>query len=538
MIDRPARSPDAFDRDGTGAAPRAGARRRSVAKRRAAVAWTGAATRRKVGFLLILAAVALLVWDRGTARVGPVRVRTGQPLNLVLAAMPEDLVRRGDLVDVAGDVVRRGGGGPPRAYLAVCCVPASYILRRGDRLRLGPGRDVVETSVEIVRSQTDEESHRVVRYVQGTVSGRTADLEDVTVVKQAPPPRIALTFDDGPNPAWTPQVLDLLSRYQAKATFFVLGSCAKSWPTLLEREVAEGHEIAAHSYGHASFPRLSNGTIAGDFARFEAVVLPRVSGRRIRWFRPPYGAVDARVRAAVTGQGYRVILWDADTNDWRKPAAAVIANRILAAAKGGQVVLMHDGGGDRSRTVQALSIVLPDLVERGVEMVTVSQLKGLEPLPPGDIVIVAGGREWRGRPTTVTVTARGRPLADPVTAMALEGHLLLAAGPVLKALGLAYRWEGNTQALRVDSVLGPVELRVNSRRATLGERDVLLLTPMVRLEDQVLVAASLLAKVAQAVVTVSPDGSSVAFETPEAALETPSVGRGTAEATPLLLSAP
>lgn len=537
MSDRPARSSEGLDHDATLGAGCADAARRSVAKWGAATGSTGAALRRRVGFLLIFAAVGLVVWEYSTARVGPVRVRVGQTLSSVLAAMPERVGLRGDLVDVAGDVIRRGGGGTPRACLAGCYVPASYVVQRGDRLRLVPGRDVVEPSVEVVHSQTDEESHRVVRYVEGTISGRRAELEDVTVVKQAPPPRIALTFDDGPNPTWTPKILDLLSRHQAKATFFVLGCCAKSWPALLEREVAEGHEIAAHSYGHAAFTRLSNGAIASDMARFEAVVLPRVGGRPIRWFRPPYGAVDARVRGAVIGRGHRVILWDVDTNDWRKPPAAAVANRILTAAKGGQVVLLHDGGGDRSRTVQALSMVLPDLAARGVEMVTVSQLKGLDPLPGGGLLVVAGGREWRGRPTTVMVTVKGRPLAEPVTALVLEGHLLLGAGPVLKALGLAYHWHGETQALRVDSLLGPVELRVNSRRATLGERDVLLLTPMVRLEGQVLVAATLLAKVAQAAVTVSPDGSSVAFETAETLVEPPLMGRATWQATPLLVSA-
>lgn len=491
-----------------------------------------------VGCALLLIAL-MLVWRQVSApRLGNLSVPAGREVGMILASWPEFEDLRGNLVGVRGDVIMRQAGGPPRPFMGGALLPASYVLHRGNRVHLLPGEDRIEPSREVaVTCPRGKDTEHFVRYVEGGVSGRRTELETALVQRQPPPPRIALTFDDGPSPVWTPRILDLLVRHGARATFFVAGNCAKVWPELVAREVAEGHEVACHSYSHPSFVKLNDAGINAQMSRFEAVVLPLLGGRKVCWFRPPYGAINARVRSVVTHRGYRVVLWDVDTRDWTRPAAAVIANRILSGAKDSKIVLLHDGGGDRSRTADALATVLPRLAAEGVQMVTLSQLKGLEPLPQGELVITEGGREWRGKPRSVEVTIGGQRLEKPLPALAMDGHLLLAAGPVLRALGTEYRWLPEAQVLRVEGVRGTALLRVNSRRATLGGQDVLLLTPVARVEGQVMVGITLLVRITNSVASMTPDGGLVAFEKPAAAsLEPTESGAKPAEFGPTVLA--
>ncbi|MCD6352009.1 MAG: polysaccharide deacetylase family protein [Armatimonadetes bacterium] len=492
-----------------------------------------------VGWTLVAIAAALVLLHLAPARVGPALVRPGQPLGPVLASLAQrDPSLRGDLLDVTGAVLKRGGGGGPRAWRRGVYLPASYVLHPREGIHVLPGPDRVEPHREVVQEEKDGRRYRVLRYVQGLASGKTTKGEDVTVVTQPAPVRIALTFDDGPHPRWTPQVLDLLARYHAHATFFVLGLCARGHPELVERELDEGHEIGAHTYNHPHLPRLSDGAIAAEMSRFEAVVFPLMHGRKIRWLRPPYGAVSSRVRALLARRGYRVILWDVDTNDWRKPPPSVLASRILRGARNGRVILMHDGGGDRSRTVQALAQALPELERKGVQMVTLSQLKGLEPMPLADIFVMADGKQWRGKPKTVNIRINGTQLPEPVAAVAMEGQLLVAVGPVLKGFHLPYKWQPELLALRIEGVQGPVTLRVNSRRATVADRDVTLLRPVLRLKGQVLAGVTLLARITGSIARVAASGESVVFETPDTPPWQDLESTFPAPAEPLLMASP
>ena len=166
---------------------------------------------------------------------------------------------------------------------------------------------------------------------------------------------VYLTFDDGPDPRWTPQVLDLLEQHNAKATFFVLAENAGRNPDLVRRARAAGHAIGNHSVSHKNLTKLSA-------ARLHAEVAGGVASR---CFRPPYGATNAKVRTEIKRDGMKQVLWDVDPDDWQRPGAATIASRILTAVHSGDVVLMHDGGGNRSQSVTALSRVLSVLEARG-----------------------------------------------------------------------------------------------------------------------------------------------------------------------------
>jgi peptidoglycan/xylan/chitin deacetylase (PgdA/CDA1 family) len=175
---------------------------------------------------------------------------------------------------------------------------------------------------------------------------------------------VYLTFDDGPTPAWTPRVLELLARYHAQATFFVLGRSAAAHPELIRRQFAAGHGIGNHTWSHRRLTGLTGERLAAEVGPTSAAI-QRATGAPVRCLRPPYATVDAASAARVRALGLRLVLWDIDTNDWLRPGAGVIAARVLGRVRSGDVVLFHDGGGDRTQTVAALEQVLATLSARG-----------------------------------------------------------------------------------------------------------------------------------------------------------------------------
>ncbi|HWD79374.1 MAG TPA: polysaccharide deacetylase family protein [Kribbella sp.] len=164
-----------------------------------------------------------------------------------------------------------------------------------------------------------------------------------------------LTFDDGPDPAWTPQVLSTLAKYGAHATFFELGQMQGAHPGLRNQVLAAGNTVGSHSISHPQLTKLSAAQ------RHHQIF----DGPRSTCFRPPYGATNAKVRADIKAAGMIQILWDVDPRDWARPGANAIAQNILTHAKSGRIVLMHDGGGNRAQTVAALNQVLPILKAQG-----------------------------------------------------------------------------------------------------------------------------------------------------------------------------
>jgi peptidoglycan/xylan/chitin deacetylase (PgdA/CDA1 family) len=175
---------------------------------------------------------------------------------------------------------------------------------------------------------------------------------------------VYLTFDDGPDRRYTPQVLDLLRRYDAHATFFAVGRSVEAEPALARRIVRDGHMLGNHTFSHRDLTTLGASAFFAEVDRAHAAIR-RATGLSARWLRPPYGAVSASVRSLAAARGYRLALWDVDPQDWRRPGAAAIAASVLAHVRPGANVLLHDGGGDRSQTVEALGRILPALAARG-----------------------------------------------------------------------------------------------------------------------------------------------------------------------------
>jgi peptidoglycan/xylan/chitin deacetylase (PgdA/CDA1 family) len=177
------------------------------------------------------------------------------------------------------------------------------------------------------------------------------------------PKRIALTFDDGPS-SYTPKILNVLQHHHAKGTFFEIGQQVTSE----SREVLKaGEELANHSYHHENYP--SRSSMAATNTRIKSV-----SGFTPCLFRPPGGAYNSRVVGDAKSLGMTTVLWNVDPRDWSMPGSGAIYSRVVSAARPGAIVVMHDGGGNRSQTVAALPRIIRTLHERGYHLVTVSKL--------------------------------------------------------------------------------------------------------------------------------------------------------------------
>jgi cellulose synthase/poly-beta-1,6-N-acetylglucosamine synthase-like glycosyltransferase/peptidoglycan/xylan/chitin deacetylase (PgdA/CDA1 family) len=220
------------------------------------------------------------------------------------------------------------------------------------------------------------------------------DATGAVTTRRMPARTVALTFDDGPDPKWTPQVLDVLRRHHAHATFFVVGSRADRYPDLVRRILAEGHEIGSHSFTHADLSAVPGWQRSLELG-LTGNALAGVTGRQVTLVRPPFSARPAAASATdfaamrdIGAAGYLTVLTDLDTRDWSRPGADEIVRAGTPARGSGAVVMMHDSGGDRSQTVAALDRLLGDLDRQGYRFTTVSQGLGL----PGEAPAPAATR--------------------------------------------------------------------------------------------------------------------------------------------------
>lgn len=180
---------------------------------------------------------------------------------------------------------------------------------------------------------------------------------------------VSLTFDDGPQPNFTPQILHVLQQYGVHATFFCVGSQVQAYPAIVRQMVQGGNVVGNHSWSHANLTTLSAAAIRQQLS-MTSVAISQATGRVPTLFRPPYGATNATVRSIAAQLGLVQTLWTLDTRDWQRPGAAAIVNAVFTNAHNGSIILLHDGGGDRSQTVQALSQIISGLGQRGFAFTT------------------------------------------------------------------------------------------------------------------------------------------------------------------------
>jgi peptidoglycan-N-acetylglucosamine deacetylase len=356
-----------------------------------------------VGVCLVAAVVLYLtVFTMGVRLDGnSVRLRSGTTVGDLFA---KKIVNRhpGDLVAAKDHRVLRPGAGAP-----------AFVVSGGTRLSLGDpvtssaelmsfnGSDTIEaTRVETrsvamsvryigsgpVQSVISSGSDGVRELTIGTVSGeivkkRTAVPAIPRVIRRAPlhsgVKTVALTFDDGPWPGSTKAILKILQQNGVVATFFEIGRQARNSPSL-SREVADaGMEMGNHSETHPlNLGRLSAAGVAKEL-RYAQKDITRASGKAPTFFRPPGGNTAAAMYPVLAKLGLGWVQWDIDTGDWRRPPANKIVARVLNNVRPGAVVLMHDGGGDRSQTIKALPTIIKKLREQGYVFVTVSALSSV-----------------------------------------------------------------------------------------------------------------------------------------------------------------
>ena len=183
---------------------------------------------------------------------------------------------------------------------------------------------------------------------------------------------IALTFDDGPWENTTQQTLDILKKKNVKATFFVVGSALKNHPQLGKQIIAEGHAIANHTWNH--WYHFMNPQAAALEIDRTSDLIYKVTGVKTNLFRPPGGHLSNGLVAYAKRNKYATLMWSADSRDFKRPAPAKMVNTVLKNARPGGIVLLHDGGGDRTNTVKALPQIIAKLKQQGYSFVTIPEL--------------------------------------------------------------------------------------------------------------------------------------------------------------------
>ena len=188
---------------------------------------------------------------------------------------------------------------------------------------------------------------------------------------------IALTFDDGPHPKYTAQILDILKEYGVKATFFVIGKNAELCKDVVKRCAEEGHEIGNHTYTHATADACSYETLKEEIGKTERIITS-LTGRTPYLFRPPTGLCNQNTVALSKELGFKTIVWNVDTRDWAHTRTERIISSVLGNVKSGSIILMHDYIDPPSYTPEALRVIIPELIARGYTFVTVSELLELD----------------------------------------------------------------------------------------------------------------------------------------------------------------
>ncbi|MEV0741809.1 bifunctional polysaccharide deacetylase/glycosyltransferase family 2 protein [Streptomyces sp. NPDC050549] len=254
-----------------------------------------------------------------------------------------------------------------------------------------------------------------------TRSGRTTSLD-------VPDHDIVLTFDDGPDPTWTPKVLDVLKKHHAHGVFFVTGTMTSRYPDLVKRIVDEGNEVGVHTFSHPDLSFQSKKRIDWELSQTQ-LAITGAAGIRTSLFRPPYSSsADAMdnlswpVTEYIGTRGYITAVNNTDSEDWQKPGVAKIISNATPREGKGAIVLMHDSGGDRHQTVQALDKFLPEMQAKGYKFDNLTEALGA----PSALTPVTGLNLWKGKAWTFLVQASDNITDILVVGLAITGSLVIA----------------------------------------------------------------------------------------------------------------
>ncbi len=291
--------------------------------------------------------------------------------------------RPGDLLDVDGKVLRAASV-PGKLLVDGRPAPAGIRLHGGDRITVLNGHDAREpllrrvvrvsggapSNPQFTLSRTPGE--QVI--VSGALSHELVSVRFRASGAARVARAVALTFDDGPSTQYTPRILTALTRLRVRATFFVIGYLAAAHPDLVRRELRLGMTVGNHTYNHPEVPPFDQlpPRLLSDEIALGGQVLSRL-GPDPRLFRPPGGSTSAALVRAAAALGQRVVLWSVDPADWRPGSSAKeITKRVLSAVRPGSIVILHDGGGDRSATLAALPAIVRGIRRRRLHLVALT----------------------------------------------------------------------------------------------------------------------------------------------------------------------
>ncbi|MEX0990974.1 MAG: polysaccharide deacetylase family protein [Actinomycetota bacterium] len=309
------------------------------------------------------------------------------PTNVTLGTALKQLgiaVRDGRLLDVEGGVLETGRF-PARFFVNDKRASRTTLLHAGDVVTAESGNDHTE-GTRVVRERIDGTQPHNPQYFLGTAPGETvttvgevSGLTESVVFDPAGrgdiPRAVALTFDDGPNRNYTTKILAILKRYNVAATFFVVGYEAEKFPNLIEKEIGQGHTVGNHSWSHPlspGFASLDDKPLANQLNHTNAA-LTKIGTPAPFVFRPPGGSFDAKVVEEARKLGMRTVIWTLDTLDYEPGVSPkILVRRVLSQVRAGDIILMHDGGGDRSATVKALPDIIEGIRKRGYDFVALT----------------------------------------------------------------------------------------------------------------------------------------------------------------------
>jgi peptidoglycan/xylan/chitin deacetylase (PgdA/CDA1 family) len=280
--------------------------------------------------------------------------------------------QKDDTLDMAGKV---SGSTPETTWYEVHYAGQETVWVRSDTGRTeGP----IETVAEVPADQIPAKpTPAPVTASGGTSYARRGQplLESLPNTTPEGNPIVYLTFDDGPNAAgpdggYTEEMLALLQQYNGHATFFNVGKSVSAWPQLVRDVASAGHYVANHTWDHSDLAGLTKEEFIAEAERTKQAILQAAGDlfnldKDVRYLRPPYGSTDAATRQYAAELGYNIVMWDVDPQDWRRPGTEAIADHVLSHVFPGAIVLMHDGGGDRTQSVAALEIILRELSAQG-----------------------------------------------------------------------------------------------------------------------------------------------------------------------------
>ena len=224
-------------------------------------------------------------------------------------------------------------------------------------------------------------------------------------------PYIAMTFDDGPSAKLTPKLLDLLAERHIHVTFFLVGENVKAHPEIVQREVAEGHEVGNHSWDHPDFAKKSEDFVRSQLDRTNDAISAAL-GKPPTLMRPPYGSLTKDQKKWIAADyGLKIILWSVDPLDWKRPGPEIVHQRIVQGARNGAIILSHD---IHPGTIEAMPATLDDLLGRGFKFVTVSELIAMQ--QPSPAKTAAGAeREDIAKPQTGPKASPTPKMPDKIT---------------------------------------------------------------------------------------------------------------------------